>query len=101
MPLSVPCVSLLLNLYSLLSLSLIAIPCKFAPEVESSSPNLLSLLTFLFGVSNSPPIYTQASKDPKRCEDMVQEFNALITEEAWDLVPSKPGQNLAGYMWVC
>ena len=36
------------------------------------------------------------SKNPKWIEAMTVEFNALLANSTWDLVPSQLGQNLVG-----
>ena len=58
----------------------------------------MSLDTSIVGLE--PTSFKQAFKDPKWKEAMAEEYNALITNETRELVPSQPGQNLIGCKWV-
>ena len=60
--------------------------------------HVLALSTGLDEVE--PTSFTQASKHSKWCKAMFEEYNALIANNTWDLVPSQPSQNLVGSKWV-
>ena len=47
-----------------------------------------------------PHTITQALKDPKWRQAMNDEFDALVWNGTWELVPSTPLQNLVGCKWV-
>lgn len=47
-----------------------------------------------------PTTSSQALKDPKWRPTMNDEFEALIKNATWELVPPKPSQNLVGCKWV-
>ncbi|RVX04505.1 Retrovirus-related Pol polyprotein from transposon RE1 [Vitis vinifera] len=47
-----------------------------------------------------PTTVTQALKDPKWRQAMSAEFDALLRNGTWDLVPSHPTQNLVGCKWI-
>ena len=47
-----------------------------------------------------PSTYHQASKYPHWCQAMQEEFNALLNNGTWSLVPSSSSQNLVGCKWV-
>lgn len=47
-----------------------------------------------------PTCFTQANKDTKWREAMVNEINALLHTHTWDLVPRSQAQNIVGCKWV-
>ena len=47
-----------------------------------------------------PTTVTQALKDPKWRRAMSEEFDALIRNGTWELVPHHPTQNLVGCKWI-
>lgn len=47
-----------------------------------------------------PTTFTQALKDPNWRLAMSEEFDALLRNGTWELVPSHPNQNLVGCKWV-
>lgn len=47
-----------------------------------------------------PTSYTQAIKQSKWREAMIQELNALIQTGTWELVPRQQAQNVVGCKWV-
>ncbi|RVW19477.1 Retrovirus-related Pol polyprotein from transposon RE1 [Vitis vinifera] len=47
-----------------------------------------------------PTTVTQALKDPKWRQAMSAEFDDLLRNGTWDLVPSHPTQNLVGCKWI-
>ena len=51
-------------------------------------------------VGLEPTSFKQDFNDPKWREVISKEFNALLTNDMWDLVPSQLGQNLVGCKWV-
>jgi len=58
---------------------------------------ILSHDTYFVGLE--PTSFSQAFKVSKRKEAMPKEFNALVANDTWDLVPSQPIQNLVGCKW--
>ncbi|RVW49538.1 putative mitochondrial protein [Vitis vinifera] len=48
----------------------------------------------------APTTVTQALKDPKWRQAMSAEFDVLLRNGTWDLVPSHPTQNLVGCKWI-
>ncbi|RVW40389.1 Retrovirus-related Pol polyprotein from transposon RE2 [Vitis vinifera] len=60
----------------------------------------LNLTTQLQQPTLEPTTVTQALKDPKWRQAMSAEFDALLRNETWDLVPSHPTQNLVGCKWI-
>uniref|UniRef100_A0A2N9GPU0 Integrase catalytic domain-containing protein n=1 Tax=Fagus sylvatica TaxID=28930 RepID=A0A2N9GPU0_FAGSY len=47
-----------------------------------------------------PTCFTLASKSPQWCEAMNTEFNALLRNGTWSLIPPEPTMNLIGCKWV-
>ena len=47
-----------------------------------------------------PTCYTSASKNPDWRQAMNTEFDALLKNHTWQLVPSSPSQNIIGCKWV-
>lgn len=47
-----------------------------------------------------PSTVTQAIQDPKWRQAMSEEFDALVWNGTWDLVPSHPSQNVVGCKWI-
>jgi hypothetical protein len=47
-----------------------------------------------------PTCYTSASKSPHWRRAMNTEFDALLKNHTWQLVPSSPSQNIIGCKWV-
>uniref|UniRef100_A0A2N9FT93 Integrase catalytic domain-containing protein n=1 Tax=Fagus sylvatica TaxID=28930 RepID=A0A2N9FT93_FAGSY len=47
-----------------------------------------------------PPTYNIASKYPKWCTAMDEEFSALQRQQTWTLVPPPHGTNIVGCKWV-
>ena len=47
-----------------------------------------------------PTCFTVASKHPKWRQAMNHEFDALLTNQTWSLVPPHPSQNKIGCKWV-
>jgi len=59
---------------------------------------LLSLFVAL--AEFEPTSFTQASKFPHWRTAIAEEYNALMANHTWDLVPLYPKQNLVGSKWV-
>ncbi|RVW14812.1 Retrovirus-related Pol polyprotein from transposon RE1 [Vitis vinifera] len=74
--------------------------------VTSSKHNIhkpiqkLNLTAQLQQPTLEPTTVTQALKDPKWRQAMSAEFDALLRNGTWDLVPSHPTQNLVGCKWI-
>jgi hypothetical protein len=51
-------------------------------------------------VLTEPTCYTSACKSPHWRQAMNLEFDALLKNQTWTLVPSSPSQNLIGCKWV-
>ncbi|GAA0187499.1 hypothetical protein LIER_34787 [Lithospermum erythrorhizon] len=51
-------------------------------------------------LENVPPNYTEALKLPHWRKAMSEEYNALIKNQAWTLIPPAPSQNLIGCKWI-
>uniref|UniRef100_A0A2N9IBW9 Reverse transcriptase Ty1/copia-type domain-containing protein n=1 Tax=Fagus sylvatica TaxID=28930 RepID=A0A2N9IBW9_FAGSY len=49
---------------------------------------------------HEPTCYTSTSKNPHWCRAMNLEFDALLKNHTWTLVPSSPSQNIIGCKWV-
>ncbi|RVW52539.1 Retrovirus-related Pol polyprotein from transposon RE2 [Vitis vinifera] len=47
-----------------------------------------------------PTTPTQALKDPKWRKAMSEEYDALVRNGTWELVPSNPSQNVVGCKWI-
>ena len=47
-----------------------------------------------------PSCFTQADKDPRWWLAMADEYNVLISNGTWVLVPSEPHQNVVGCKWA-
>lgn len=50
--------------------------------------------------NTEPSCFTEFSKHSHWCGAMHSEFNALIQNGTWDLVPSRPEYNLVSNKWV-
>ncbi|CAL2279421.1 unnamed protein product [Prunus armeniaca] len=51
-------------------------------------------------LSLEPSSYTQASKFPHWQEAMTEEYDALMRNQTWSLVPISPNMNIVGCKWV-
>lgn len=47
-----------------------------------------------------PTCYSQAAKFPHKQATMADEFNALMANDTWDLVPHSRRMNLVGSKWI-
>ena len=60
--------------------------------------NLHTQLSKFFDLE--PTTSTQALKDPKWRRAMSEEYDALIRNGTWELVPSDPSHNVVGCKWI-
>ena len=61
----------------------------------------LNLTAQLTPITNSEPTTVkQALFDPKWRKAMSEEFDALVSNGTWELVPSSPHQNIIGSKWI-
>ncbi|CAH9051136.1 unnamed protein product [Cuscuta europaea] len=51
-------------------------------------------------INADPTCFTEANKQLKWCEAMADEFNALINNNTWDLVPFDNSKNIVGCKWI-
>lgn len=63
-------------------------------------PVPLALVSKLQSVPAEPTSFTQASKDSCWRAAMLDEFNALLKNRTWSLVPYNPKMNVVGWLWV-
>lgn len=49
---------------------------------------------------NEPTCYSEASNYPQWRNAMLEEFNALLRQKTWSLVPASQAQNVVGCKWV-
>lgn len=50
--------------------------------------------------SLEPTCFSQATRQPEWRKAMTEEFNALLKNQTWSLVPPSPSQNTVGCKWV-
>ncbi|GKV19636.1 hypothetical protein SLEP1_g29867 [Rubroshorea leprosula] len=62
---------------------------RHLPSLVSTTLSLIELKTF-----------AQAIRQPEWCTAMAEEYNALLSNNTWDLVPSPPTVNIVGSKWV-
>lgn len=60
----------------------------------------MNLYVSLQPSSTEPTTTTQALKSPVWRDAMQTEYDALLKNKTWDLVPSSPSQNLIGCKWI-
>ncbi|KAL5576809.1 hypothetical protein UlMin_018508 [Ulmus minor] len=61
----------------------------------------LNLHTQLFTSTNiEPTTVTKAITDPKWRQAMSDEYDALVRNGTWELVPSAPSHNIVGCKWI-
>jgi len=71
--------------------------------VTHSQTNSLKPKSFLVKTNPSPPIprsFRQAQLYPQWQEAMKVEYDALIRNQTWDLVPSDPSRNVVDCKWL-
>lgn len=59
-----------------------------------------ALTTTLSNSNDEPTCFSQAVKIPYWRQAMTEEFNALLKNQTWSLVPSSPSQNPVGCKWI-
>jgi histone deacetylase 1/2 len=76
-------------------------PMKTRAKDGISKPNpKYALLTTTSSIPSEPSSFTQAIKNPQWKNAMADEFNALLTNRTWSLVPYHKGMNVVNCMWV-
>src|SRR5262249_48453009 len=70
-----------------------------APQHSVSSRHPLPV-ALLSEVPPEPTCFSQASKDPAWRLAMASEFDALLRNGTWSLVPRHPHMNVVGFKWV-
>jgi hypothetical protein len=48
----------------------------------------------MFAATGEPHTLDEALKDARWCEAMSEEYNALLHNKTWHLVPSSPNKNM-------
>lgn len=51
-------------------------------------------------IALEPTTVTQALKDPQWCRAMSKEYDALVRNGTWELVPADPSHNVVGCKWI-
>ncbi|XP_071685400.1 uncharacterized protein [Lolium perenne] len=54
----------------------------------------------MFAATGEPQTLDEALKDARWCEAMSEEYNALLHNRTWHLVPSSPSKNIIDCKWV-
>ncbi|KAI5337531.1 hypothetical protein L3X38_016802 [Prunus dulcis] len=72
---------------------------KYRANFSTRYPLPQAFAAFL-ATDDEPTSYTQASRFPEWKNAMVEEFNALLKQGTWSLVPSSPHFNTVGCKWV-
>ncbi|GKV49633.1 hypothetical protein SLEP1_g56374 [Rubroshorea leprosula] len=81
-------------------------PIRTHPMVTHSQNNIFKPKTLHHATmasplpSPKPTCVPQAIKDPHWRRAMSEEFNALIRQGTWELVPSHPDQHVLGCKWI-
>ena len=65
-----------------------------------TKPNPKYMLLTSVSPDTEPTRVSQALKDPQWKQAMVDEYNALLHNGTWKLVPPDPAQNLVSNKWV-
>jgi histone deacetylase 1/2 len=60
----------------------------------------LSVTTTASKISPIPSTYRQALKDPNWHAAMLEEFNALLRNDTWSLIPCPAGANVVSGKWI-
>ncbi|XP_043705178.1 uncharacterized mitochondrial protein AtMg00820-like [Telopea speciosissima] len=63
-------------------------------------PIAQALVTSVTCSDEEPMSYTVANKNPKWRKAMSEEFDALLRNGTWELVPPHPSFNVVGNKWV-
>uniref|UniRef100_A0A2N9HWG7 Reverse transcriptase Ty1/copia-type domain-containing protein n=1 Tax=Fagus sylvatica TaxID=28930 RepID=A0A2N9HWG7_FAGSY len=78
----------------------------FKPKIPTNGttryplPKALLAATASASLLPEPTCFTTASKDPNWRNAMNVEFDALLKNQTWSLVPPSPNQNIVGCKWV-
>jgi hypothetical protein len=78
----------------------------FKPKIPTDGTTRYPLPKALLAATASasslpePTCFTTASKDPNWRNAMNVEFDALLKNQTWSLVPPSPNQNIVGCKWV-
>uniref|UniRef100_A0A2N9I0S6 Reverse transcriptase Ty1/copia-type domain-containing protein n=2 Tax=Fagus sylvatica TaxID=28930 RepID=A0A2N9I0S6_FAGSY len=78
----------------------------FKPKIPTDGttryplPKALLVATASASSLPEPTCFTTASKDPNWRNAMNVEFDALLKNQIWSLVPPSPNQNIVGCKWV-
>lgn len=67
-------------------------------EILKPNPKYAMVVDLIF--AKLPTYYSQAKIDKKWRETMTNEYNALLSDGTWTLVPSKSNMNIIGSTWV-
>lgn len=70
------------------------------PKVFLSIKHPIDPIEFSSYQETEPTCFTTANKDPKWRQAMCDEFNALLRNGTWCLVPIQPNMNVIGCKWV-
>ena len=63
-------------------------------------PKALLAIAHTTMIEPEPTCFTTAAKSPAWRKAMNLEFDALLQNQTWTLVPSHPSQNIIGCKWV-
>nr|XP_016477948.1 PREDICTED: uncharacterized mitochondrial protein AtMg00820-like [Nicotiana tabacum] len=70
-------------------------------QISSLKPHILpSLISHISSLPPEPTSFTEANKSSHWGRAMAEEYNALIANRTWDLVPAPPTANIIGCRWV-
>jgi hypothetical protein len=75
----------------------------FKPKTKAyfaSRHPIPSAMTALVASDAEPTCFTQASRSPQWRKAMLDEFNALLKQGTWTLIPPVPYANIVGCKWV-
>ncbi|XP_043700135.1 uncharacterized mitochondrial protein AtMg00820-like [Telopea speciosissima] len=68
--------------------------------LRTSTRSIPQALTTASITQEEPTCFSQANKLPEWRAAMAEEFNALLRNGTWSLVPRDPAMNLIGCKWV-
>ncbi|XP_019054089.1 PREDICTED: uncharacterized protein LOC109114988 [Nelumbo nucifera] len=74
------------------------VPVHLHDYIYQLPPSLAQ--SHLASLQGEPKTYTQAAKDPRLCQAMVDEVAALERNNSWSIVPLPPGKKPIGSKWV-
>ncbi|XP_042972819.1 uncharacterized mitochondrial protein AtMg00820-like [Carya illinoinensis] len=73
---------------------------KHVPDGSIVHPLPRALLAAIAEDNSEPSYYTKASKHSHWRNAMKLEFDALLKNQTWDLVPPNPHANVVGCRWI-